>query len=165
MSLADINPFAGLGYGNAAAARTYTWDGENRLVRVEPTDGTFLPAGTKRLTFVYDYQGRRIRKQVETYGNGQWSVTDVRAFVYQGWRIVLELDARDLNSDGVPDNTVLRKYTWGLDLAGQMGGVGILPANLVSAAGIRGVLAVVEPQTVGEPHRFVYEGNGRVCHW
>ena len=112
------------------------------------------------MTFAYDYQGRRIRKQVETYGNGQWSVTDVRAFVYQGWRIVLGLDGRDLNSDGLPDNTVLRKYTWGLDLAGQNGSIN----SLGGAGGIGGLLAVEEPQTVGDPHRYVYfyDANGNV---
>ena len=49
VSLADINPFAALSYGNAAAARTFTWDTENRLVRVEPTDGAVRPDGAQRL--------------------------------------------------------------------------------------------------------------------
>jgi hypothetical protein len=35
--------------------------------------------------------------------------------------------------DGLNENAVRKKYTWGLDLAGQSGSVGILPATLASA--------------------------------
>ena len=36
---------------------------ENRLIRIEPMAGIVLAAATKRVMSVYDYQGRRIRKQ------------------------------------------------------------------------------------------------------
>jgi hypothetical protein len=56
----------------------------------------------------------------------------------------MELDcpSRDCGT-GVPP--VIRKYTWGLDLAGQMGSVGAWPANLESAGGIAGLLAMQAP--------------------
>jgi hypothetical protein len=37
--------------------------------------------------------------------------------VYDGWRVILELDALD-------DNRVNRKFTWGLDLSGSLEGAG-----------------------------------------
>jgi len=52
--------------------------------------------------------------------NGDWddeNADSVRRFIYYNWLPLLELDATD------PENvTILRKYTWGLDLAGQGGG-------------------------------------------
>ena len=60
-------------------------------------------------------------------GAGGWPTTpttDTR-FVYDGWNLILELDA--LNS-----NAVKRKFTWGLDLSGSRQGAG----------GIGGLLAV-----------------------
>ena len=46
----------------------------------------------------------------------EWSETPelCRRFVYYNWLPLLELDATDPE-----DVTILRKYTWGLDLAGQ----------------------------------------------
>lgn len=74
------------------------------------------PAGTRKAEYGYDYLGRRVQKRVWTYAGGSWATPVVRRFVYQGWRIMLELEG----GMGVPPvNTVLRRYTWGLDLAGQ----------------------------------------------
>jgi hypothetical protein len=63
---------------------------------------------------VYDYLGRRVEKKVSTHNGTSWSVSDCRRFVWSDWLPVLELDASDPN-----DVTILRKYTWGLDLAGH----------------------------------------------
>jgi RHS repeat-associated protein len=62
------------------------------------------------------------------------------------------------------NNNVVRKCTWGLDLAGQMGSAGILPAGLEGAGGIGGLLAMEAPQTVGDPLNYVYlyDDNGNV---
>jgi len=69
------------------------------------------------IDFSYDYMGRRVRKTVSTYnGSSQW-VEDTDGdlvFVYEGWNPVLVLDAND-------SYATLRKYTWGLDLAGLGG--------------------------------------------
>ena len=60
------------------------------------------------MAFRYDYLGRRIRKQVDTYTgtypNGSWSTTYVRKFVWANWLMLMELDGSD---------NVVRKYTWG----------------------------------------------------
>ncbi|MFN0136460.1 MAG: RHS repeat-associated core domain-containing protein [Phycisphaerae bacterium] len=73
--------------------------------------------------------------------------------------MVTELDC----GTGTPVNTVLRKYTWGRDLSG----VGILPANLESAGGIGGLLAVEDTNattttTDDQSLAFLYDANGNV---
>ncbi len=49
--------------GNAAIYLVYTWDAENRLIKVEP-GATNPPTGSQKAEYKYDWQGRRIEKQV-----------------------------------------------------------------------------------------------------
>ena len=161
VNFADLNPFITLQGGGGTGLRTvYTYDAENRLIGVGPGDDVTPTEGTLRLSFRYDYLGRRVWKQVQTYTDGQWPVTAERKFVWSGWLLLVELDT-------LADDASLRRYTWGLDLAGQMGGaggVGILPASLESAGGIGGLLAVEQPQAGGGALRYVYfyDANGNV---
>jgi hypothetical protein len=104
-----------------------------------------------------------VEKKVPTHNGASWSVTDRRRFVYSfgrpGWGgwwgpleirsdrwscwsarfgglpYVLELDASDPN-----DVTILRKYTWSLDLGGQSGG-SASGRSIDAAGGIGGLLA------------------------
>ncbi len=108
--------------------------------------------------------GRRIWKQVETYQgtypNGDWVVTDTRKFVWDGWRMLAELQE-------IEDQDLLRwTYTWGLDLAGQMNGAGSLPGNLESAGTIGGLLAAHYHFGGGGSEdvlgAYCYDGNGNV---
>ncbi|MEW6197954.1 MAG: hypothetical protein AB1601_04735 [Planctomycetota bacterium] len=114
-------------------ARTLTWDAENRLVRVEPTPGQYSPPpdGARKMEFGYDYLGRRVQKCVLVWdptlngGNGEWSDSAglgayTRRFVWSGWLTLVELE----DDTGVPPvDTVLRAYTWGLDLSGTLDGL------------------------------------------
>lgn len=88
-------------------------------------------AGNLKVEFVYDYLGRRVAKRVYTYVGGQWALSRHRKFIWSGWLMLQELD-------GSLGDMVLRQYTWGLDLAGQVGSVNSLEA----AGGIGGLLAV-----------------------
>jgi hypothetical protein len=125
---------AGPGLRSAGGTRQlYAWDAENRLVAVVPLAPQ---AGDKRVEFAYDYLGRRVEKRVSTwnkYSNPpDWEVTLKRRFLWAGggtggWLMLMELD-------GLDDNAVLRKHTWGLDLAGQAGSLN----SLESAGGIGG---------------------------
>jgi YD repeat-containing protein len=108
---------------------TYLWDGENRLVGM---DGSMSgPAGSvKSLRFVYDDVGRRISKVVSNWTGSAWVKSDDLRFVYDGFNLLAEL-----NEAG----TVLRSYTWGMDLSGTMqgaGGVGGLVSLTVHSGGI-----------------------------
>ena len=100
---------------DAATGWTQVWNGENRMVETYK--------GDDRLTFQYDYMGRRVEKKVY---DGQ-TLTAHLKFVYDGFKLVEELDA--LNGDAP-----LRRYAWqpddvGLDVVLQMGEVANAASN------------------------------------
>jgi RHS repeat-associated protein len=114
----------------------YTWDAENRLVRM--TNNTAV--GPQQLiTFVYDWKGRRIQKQVSANGTMTNNVT----FVYEGWNPIAKLNATNSN--------VVQSYVWGLDLSGSMQGAG----------GVGGLLEVGD--AVNGVHFAAYDGNGNIA--
>jgi uncharacterized protein RhaS with RHS repeats len=94
---------------------------------------------------------------VYTYA-GSWGLPAVTRFVWDGWLMLLELDG---------DNTVLRKYTWGPDLAGQSRdreGADMLEG----AGGVGGLLSCVDTQgtaTAGDDKTYVYayDAGGNVA--
>jgi len=134
-------------------AWTCAWDGENRLIRVEPV----TPVGdvSRKLEFAYDYMGRWAQKKVYSRTAGAWILASDRRFVYDGWNVVMVVD-----SSGTPQ----QKYTWGLDLSGLGGLRGESgSAGIHGAGGIGGLLAAVETTA---PHAgsywFFFDGNGNV---
>jgi RHS repeat-associated protein len=115
---------------------TYTWDAESRLVRM--TNNTAV--GPQQLiTFVYDWKGRRIQKQVSANGTMTNNVT----FVYDGWNPIAKLNATN--------SSVLQSYVWGLDLSGSMQGAG----------GVGGLLEVGD--AVNGVHFAAYDGNWNIA--
>ena len=139
------------GTSNTSLQIRYTWDAENRLVGVEAV----FPetAADKKVAFKYDYLGRRVRKQVFDWDPNaeQWETTPSldRRFVWYNWLMLLELDG---------DNEIVRKYTWGLDLAGQNGSLN----DIESAAGIGGLLALHDPEDDPTPDKnyvFFYDAT------
>ena len=78
---------------DATSGWTQIWNGENRMVE------TFK--GSDRLTFKYDYMGRRVEKCV--YNSN--TLASRTLFVYDGFKCVEELD-------GLNNNTVLMRHTW-----------------------------------------------------
>jgi RHS repeat-associated protein len=82
-----------------------------------------------------------------------WSDTPTShtRLVYDGWRVILELD-------GLVDNRVLRKFTWCLDISGSLEGAG----------GIGGLQAIVDLDDPNDPNdlhgQFVacYDGLGNL---
>ncbi|TWT45270.1 tRNA3(Ser)-specific nuclease WapA precursor [Phycisphaerae bacterium RAS1] len=159
----DINPFVALLGAGGAGGRTLRWDAENRLAEVRPAvDDEDLPDESLRSEYAYDYLNRRVMKRVYTWDDGEdeWNLTLDRRYVYDGWRVLLELD-------GMNSNAIIRKYTWGLDLAGLNGAVN----DRESAGGIGGMLAVYDTNgtTTGETpeaddlkYVYTYDANGNV---
>ena len=120
---------SGAACGNMTSDATfaYTWNGENRLVKVAPKSAAendlrlsftypVIPPG-ERETGLRDYpprwlrrtgMGRRVQKVVEKYEGSAWSTNAVTKFVWDGWLLVAELDG--LDSDALD-----RTYTWGAD--------------------------------------------------
>ncbi len=122
---------------------TYTWDGENRLVALESTNG--LPESARlKLEFRYDYQGRRIEKIVSSWDaqNWTWVPQYTNRFVYDGWNLVAMLH---------PDASVIRSFMWGLDLSGTLQGAG----------GVGGLLFIGDCSSSGYCSP-AFDGNGNV---
>ena len=140
--------------GMGVSPVTYTWDAENRLTCVQTGDPNTPANGDTKVEFRYDYLGRRFEKKVSTHDGSGWNVTYTRRFVWSDWLPVLELDATDPN-----DVTILRKYTWGLDLSGD---------SIDGAGGIGGLLAAYDtngtPGTTADDKSYLYfyDANGNV---
>lgn len=137
----------------------YSWDAENRLIAVVPRSPV---NGSKKVEYKYDYMGRRVERKVFTYASG-WpgSPSEHRRYVWYNWLLIMETDA--LQTGFKPT----RKFTWGLDLAGQSGGpVSDRSSGLESAGGIGGLLATYDTNggttTTADDRTFIhfYDGNG-----
>ena len=121
---------------------SYAWDAENRLVTLT----TNTAVGPRQsIKFEYDWQGRRIRKQV--WPNASWSGTptnDVK-FVYDGWNLLAELNATN--------NAVIRSFMWGIDLSGTVQGAG----------GVGGLLFICDVPSATGYCVPAFDGNGNVA--
>ena len=61
----------------------YTWDAENRLVKLVSKSGA--PSGSeKSVDFTYDGKSRRISKTVSNWVSGAWQLESTNRFVYDG---------------------------------------------------------------------------------
>ncbi len=121
----------------------YTWDGENRLVKMESRT-TGQPTGSKlRLEFAYDDKGRRVWKKVTSLDTS--TVLSENKFVYDGWNLVATLDASAV---------MVQAYVWGTDLSGSLQGAG----------GVGGLLWIVELSggSAVNAHFAACDGNGNV---
>jgi RHS repeat-associated protein len=127
------------------------WDGENRLVRQYSRQDVGLPPFMQAdLTYIYDAQGRRIRK--ETTANGD---TQERLFIYDGWNLIAELDG---------NKNIISSHVWGLDksmTAQGAGGVGGLLSTILGEQleDDPGTTEVDESSKVCSP---LYDGNGNI---
>lgn len=50
----------------------YIWNAENRLITVQPATPT---DGDKKVEFIYDYMGRRVKKSVYAWSSGNWTLS------------------------------------------------------------------------------------------
>jgi len=127
----------------------YTWDAENRLVRVESRSDT-PQASWRRVEWQYDGLGRRIRQITSDGSSGSWQVTEDLKLVSDPvlfGRHIAELRAND--------NALVRSYVWGLDLSGSLDGAG----------GVGGLLWVTLHTGSGPAagtHFAAYDGNGNI---
>jgi hypothetical protein len=126
------------------------------------TAGRRRANGDRRVTFTYDYRGRRVKQVGETWSGSGW-INELRLFVWDDWKMLLE---RRLAQVGQPPPT--RAYTWGLDLAGQRasgrGGRTSSRSLLEGAGTIGGLLAVADGAGGAGTLSYVYcyDANGNV---
>jgi RHS repeat-associated protein len=99
--------------------------------------------GNKRVTFLYDYMGRRVKKKVEVFGTGVWQPDKEMLFVYDGWNLIKE--STTLSGQAATD----KYYVWGLDLSDSLQGAG----------GVGGLLVTVDN---GKAYYYCYDANGNV---
>jgi RHS repeat-associated protein len=124
----------------------YTWDAENRLVRME-TSANALTYGFphRLLEFKYDYLGRRVQKRVvDVDQNVELSN---RRYLYDGWNVIAEYAV----VAGPASLVLLRSYTWGLDIA----------LSMTNAGGVGALLQIADHPT-GKTYLPTYDGNGNV---
>jgi RHS repeat-associated protein len=118
---------------------TYGWNGENRLVAVTPSSPI---SDDRKLEFLYDYMGLRVRRQVSVYDGSVWHPYDTSLYVYDGRNMIEKLDGSDNKQ---------ASYVHGLDLSG----------SLLGAGGIGGLLTRID-HTAATSHIYLYDGNGNV---
>jgi RHS repeat-associated protein len=126
---------------------SYTYDAENRLVKMETLSD--LPAEMKvKLVFTYDYMGRRIKKEVYNWDNQTngypYNPTETRKSLYDGWLLVAEI--KDVGDVPCLD----RALAWGPDLSGSLEGAG----------GIGGLVAQTQYGDNITTYLPAYDGNG-----
>jgi RHS repeat-associated protein len=125
---------------------TYTWGAENRLTGMT-TSSAAVTAGVpaRILTFQYDYLNRRVQKRVtDAAGTTEYYS---RRYLYDGWDLVAEFSAPGGTSLG----SIVRAYTWGLDLSGSR-----------TAAGGVGALLQIADYASGNNYLPTYDTNGNV---
>jgi RHS repeat-associated protein len=124
---------------------TYTWDGENRLIKMESI-ATLPTAAKRKLEFAYDYMGRRIQKKVYAYVGLSYELQTTTRFVYDGWNLISEEKVNHQSTI-----VVRQSFLWGLDLSGSEQGAG----------GVGGLLTIKtdNPQTTTF---VVSDANGNV---
>ncbi len=129
----------------------YSWDGENRLISVQ-TNNTAVTVGVpkSRVEFTYDYADRRVQKRVLAWdaNANNWTVTRQRRYLYDFENLIAEFNV-DPNTSAL---TLLRTYTWGLDVAGS-----------IDASGGVGALIQITDQASGQSYFPTYDGNGNVA--
>ena len=104
----------------------FTWDAENRLVKVAPH---YLITGSRIYEYGYDFMSRRVKKTEKRY-TMPMSTWTMRTFDYDGWNIIRER----VEFDGAVSTN---QYVWGLDLSQSLQGAG----------GVGGLLAMLSPDS------------------
>jgi RHS repeat-associated protein len=120
---------------------TCTWDAENRLL----TQTARTTVGLKeRLAYEYDWQGRRIHKQVWTNWSGSTGTLVLeQKYIYDNWNLIAVVNVQ-------PTATV-QTYVWGLDMSGSEQGAGGVGGLLIANLGANGT------------NFAAHDGNGNVA--
>lgn len=108
-------------------ANHYTYDTENRLIRIEDgTAGIISNFTSARISFEYDYRGRRSRQVVEIYDvqTESWTTHREWVFIYDGFHLIGQYAVQRNSSGVITGWQTGRTYYWGLDISGSYGGAG-----------------------------------------
>lgn len=148
----------------------YTWDGENRLVKMTPvilspsSINGITTTTSATLSFAYDWMGRRIGKITE-----QGSGTTTMAYAYDHWNPVAEWLRPNVLTPvtAVTEASLQRTHLWGLDI-GSSGRVSAgMGANFQAAGGVGGLVASTWHASSNPQNRYIpgYDANGNIISW
>ncbi len=125
---------------------SYQWDAENRLKQMTTTSAASAGGlAARTLTFQYDYMDRRVQKRVV---DGAGAELSSRRYLYDGWNVVAEF----LAPGGTSIGTLVRSYTWGLDLVGSR-----------TVTGGVGALLQIADHASGKNYLPAYDSNGNIA--
>ncbi|PIE74422.1 MAG: hypothetical protein CSA18_05160 [Deltaproteobacteria bacterium] len=97
-----------------------------------------------KVTFIYDFLGRRVQKTTYAYRAGTWAEQSTKKFVYDGWHLIAELDEA---------GEVTRYFVWEFDLSQTLQGAG----------GVGGLICAVDSTSgSSQTYQYCYDGNGNV---
>jgi RHS repeat-associated protein len=126
------------------AKNRYTWDADNRLIRVDAKDGS------KRVTYTYDCQSRRTSRTEINQAGTKNEEQRTSYYLYDDWNLLAELRATSGQEGlGTLDFEPPTLYSWGRDLSGSLQGAG----------GVGGLLAITDRRGNRYP---AYDANGNV---
>ena len=117
----------------------YSYSAENRLVNYEPANPR---KNDTRVTFTYDYMGRRVEKKTFLYKENDWHPAEHIYFIYDGWNLLAEIDVNSKEETN---------YVWGLDLGGSIHG---------PAGGVGGLLTRIDKDQ--HTTHYTYDNRGNV---
>jgi RHS repeat-associated protein len=122
----------------------YSWDAENRLVRVM----SWGSLERRRVDWTYDALGRRVRQVRYVWTNSTWQVVEDLKLVGDP-----ELFGRHIAELNGTNGALVRLYVWGLDVSESLDGAG----------GVGGLLWVrLNTGPAAGAHFLTYDGNGNV---
>ena len=141
---------------------TYTWDGADRMNSVESSAAAITAGFPKvKLTFKYDWLGRRYAKQSHPYSGSSFAANPDKVTLYwwDGWNLLREAKYNVTAYSGANPTAASfvteSRYHWGLDLSGTLGGAG-------GAGGLVGLATRDAGQAASAPLFPAYDGNGNV---
>ena len=117
----------------------YIYNAENRLIAHEPARPK---ENDVKVSYTYDYMGRRAEKKTFTFSETGWQPTTHTYFMYDGWNLLAEID---LNSKRETN------YVWGLDISGSIHG---------AAGGVGGLLTRVDHNQ--QAANYTYDNRGNI---
>lgn len=111
----DTDLFVGLlsQGGGGGLWRDFQWKAENRLVAIAPHSPQ---ENDRKFTYTYDYQGRRIRKQIFKWTSGAWVVQpNETGLGYWGYRYYSPTLGRWMSRDPIEEDGGFNLYAYAVN--------------------------------------------------